>query len=56
MWDVGVNRLGSACAVYALRVPCGSLLSAVVLKLEVLILAGGSSCAVVVVVVCVGSL
>ena len=54
MCDVGLNVLGSACAVavYALScVPRGSLLSAVALKLEVLVLLGSSSCAVVVVVV-----
>jgi hypothetical protein len=52
MCDVGLNELGSACAVYALScVPCGSLLSAVALKLEVLVLLGSSSCVVVVVVV-----
>ena len=49
MCDVGLNGLGSACAVYALScVPRGSLLSAVALKLEVLVLLGSSSCAVVV--------
>ncbi len=52
MRDVGLNGLGSACAVYALScVPRGSLLSAVVLRPEVLNLLCGSSGAVVVVVV-----
>ncbi len=50
MCDAGLNGLGIACAVYALScVPRGSPLSAVALKLEVLVLLNSSAYAVVVV-------